>query len=50
MPNFSSLAGLEVPENFVMGGGGVLEHVATMSISNCSCFRVVLSDALYLNH
>ena len=36
MPNFSSLAGIEVPEKFVVGwwGGGVGwggEHVGTMS-------------------
>ena len=45
MPNFSSLAGLEVAEKFfVVGGwGGVVEHVATMSNSNASCFRVGLS-------
>ena len=44
MPNCSSLAGLEVFEKFVVGwvvGGG--EHVTTMSNSNDSCFRVVLS-------
>ena len=48
MPNFSSLAGLEVDEKFVLGGGvgwvgwgGV--HVTTMSNSNASCFRVELS-------
>ena len=46
MPNFSSLAGLEVGEKFVLGGGvgwwgGV--HVTTMSNSNASCFRVELS-------
>ena len=46
MPNFSSLAGLEVAEKFVVGGvggwgGGV--HVTTMSNSNASCFRVELS-------
>ena len=45
MPNFSSLAGLEVVEKFVVVGGGVggVEHVTTMSNSNASCFRVVLS-------
>ena len=42
MPNCSSLAGLEVAEKFVRGWGGV-EHVATMSNSNTSCFRVALS-------
>ena len=45
MPNFSSLAGLEVGEKFVLGGvgwGGVVEHVTTMSNSNASCFRVEL--------
>ena len=43
-PNFSSLAGLEVAEQFVRGGGvGWVEHVATMSNSNASCFRVELS-------
>ena len=30
MPNFSSLAGLEVPEKFVVVGGGRFQ-VATMS-------------------
>ena len=43
MPNFSSLAGLEVFEKFVLGGWGGGEHVATMSNSNVSYFRVVLS-------
>ena len=45
MPNFSSLAGLEVVEKFVVGGGGggVVEHLTTVSNSNASCFRVVLS-------
>ena len=47
MPNFSSLAGLEVAEKFVVGWGGVgwggwggVEHVTTMSNSNASCFRL----------
>ena len=39
--HFSSLAGLEMVEKFV--GGGVVEHVTTVSNSNASCFRVVLS-------
>ena len=39
MSNFSSLAGLEVAEKFGVGG----EHVAIMSNSNASCFRVALS-------
>ena len=47
MPNFSSIAGLEVGEKFVLGGGvgwgGWVEHVTTMSNSNASCFRVGLS-------
>ena len=45
MPNFSSLAGLEVAEKFVVVGGGWVggEHVTTMSNSNASCFRVALS-------
>ena len=50
MPNFSSIAGLEVAEKFVVvGWGGVggwvgwVEHVTTMSNSNASCFRVGLS-------
>ena len=49
MPNFSSLAGLEVAEKFVVvvggwgGVGWVVEHVTTVSNSNASCFRVVLS-------
>ena len=43
MPNFSLLAGLEVAEKFVVVGwvGGV--HVTTMSNSNASYFRFVLS-------
>ena len=43
VPNFSSLADLEVAEKFVVvvGWGGV--HVTTVSNSNASCFRVVLS-------
>ena len=43
MPNFSSLAGLEVAEKFVVVGWVVVEHLTTMSNSNASCFRVVLS-------
>ena len=46
MPNFSSLAGLEVAEKFVVVGGWVgwvVEYVTTMSNSNAGCFRVVLS-------
>ena len=46
MPNFNSPAGLEVAEKFVVVGGGVgwwVEHVTTVSNSNASCFRVVLS-------
>ena len=43
MPNFSSLAGLEVAEKFVVVGGGVVKHLTTVSNSNASCFRVVLS-------
>ena len=41
MPNFSSLAGLEVAEKFVLGVGGF--QVASMSNSNASCFIVALS-------
>ena len=39
MPNFSSLAGLEVPEKFVVGG----EHVGTVSNPTkllLSCFEL----------
>ena len=43
MPKFSSLAGLEVGEKFVVGGTGGGEHVTTVSNSNASCFRVALS-------
>ena len=46
MPNFSSLAGLEVDEKFVVvvvGWVGLVEHVTTVSNSNASCFRVALS-------
>ena len=47
--NFSSLAGLEVAEKFVVVGWvgwcGVdgVEHLTTVSNSNASCLRVVLS-------
>ena len=41
MPNFSSLAGLEVAGKFVVVGG--VEHVTTVSNPNASCFRVELS-------
>ena len=45
MPNFSSLAALEKPKKFVvvvvvLGGVG---HLATVSNSNASFFRVALS-------
>ena len=45
MPNFSSIAGLEVAEKFVVGWwvGGVVEHVTTVSNSNVSYIRVALS-------
>ena len=42
MPNFSSLAGLEVAEKFVVVGG-VVEHLTTVSNSNARCFRVASS-------
>ena len=44
MPNFSSLAGLEVAEKFVVVGWGGVEHMTTVSNSNASCFRVELSS------
>ena len=46
MPNFSSLACLEMAEKFVvvgLGGWVVVEHLTTVSDSNASCFRVALS-------
>ena len=50
MPNFSSLAGLEVAEKFVVvgrvgrvAGVGGVEHLTTVSNSNAGCFRVALS-------
>ena len=43
MPNFSSLAGLEVAEKFVVVVGWGGEPMATVSNSNASYFRVVLS-------
>ena len=40
-PNFSSLAGLEVAEKFVVvGGWGGGVHLTTMSNSNVSYIRV----------
>ena len=50
MPNFSSLAGLEVAEKFVVVGWGGVEHVTTVSNSNTSCFRVELSWVLTIFH
>ena len=38
MPNFNSLAGLEVLEKFVVGG--VVGHLATMSNRRQSCFEL----------
>ena len=43
MPNFSSLAGLEVAEKFVVVGGWWVEHMTTVSNSNVSYIRVALS-------
>ena len=43
MHNFSSLAGLEVAEKFVVVGWVVVEHLTTMSNSNASYFRVAVS-------
>ena len=45
VPNSISLAGLEVAEKFVVGWAGVgwVEHLATVSNPNSSCFRVALS-------
>ena len=44
MPNFSSLAGLEVAQKFVVVGGwggvGWVEHVTTVSNSNASCLEL----------
>ena len=44
VPNFSSIAGLEVAEKFVVVGGGWwgggVEHVTTMSNSNASCLEL----------
>ena len=37
MPNFNSLAGLEVPEKFAVGGGFEVGHLATVSNLNASC-------------
>ena len=37
MPNFKSLAGLEVPEKFAVGGGFEVGHLATVSNLNASC-------------
>ena len=48
MPNFSFLVGLEVGETFVLGGG-VVEHVTSMSNSNASCFRVELRWVLTIS-
>ena len=42
MPNFSSIAGLEVAEKFGVVWGGRFQ-MATVSNANGSCFRVALS-------
>ena len=42
VPNFTSLAGLEVAEKLLVGWLGGFQ-VATMSKPNASCFRVALS-------
>ena len=47
MPNFSSLAGLEVAEKFVVVGR--VEHLTTESNSNTSCFRVELRWVLTIS-
>ena len=41
VPIFGFLAGIEVTEKFVVVGG--VEHMATVSNLNASCFRVALS-------
>ena len=41
MPNFSSLAGLEVSERFVVGWWWV-GHLATLSNLNASCLELLL--------
>ena len=41
MPNFISLAGLEVAEKFVVVELGGLGHLATMSNSNTSCLELL---------
>ena len=43
MPNFSSLAGLEVVKKMGAGGVGWVSCVATVPNSNDSCFKVALS-------
>ena len=43
VPNFSSLAGLEVAEKFVVVVVGWVEHVTTVSNSNVSYIKVALS-------
>ena len=43
MPNFSSVASLEVPEKFLVGGGVWVggEHLATMSNLNEVAFELL---------
>ena len=49
MPNFSSIAGLEVAEKFVVVGWWVVEHVTTMSNSNAFAeLRWVLTISFYI--
>ena len=40
MPNFKSLAGLEVPEKFAVGGGFEVGHLATVSNLNPICLEL----------
>ena len=50
MPNFSFLAGLEVPENFVgVGWGVVVGQVTTMSNLNPNCIELELELGLVLS-
>ena len=48
VPNFSSLAGLEVAEKFVVVSGGVVEHLATMSNSNKVALKLSWVDVSYV--
>ena len=48
VPNFSSLAGLEVPEKFMVGGGGCGFPLATVSNLKEVAFELLRVELSYV--